>query len=743
MNRPHRSFQTPPPGGPRTLPSVLAWLIMILAFVLRARGMSWGLPAILEEATPMREAVEIWRDLAAGRVDLNPHFFHYPSFSIYLQAVLQGAAYVVEKLTGPGYDLRAFLVFHQVDPTLFVHLGRASSAVFAAGTIGLLYLIVKRLAGPVAGLAAAGVLAVLPFHLAESRFVQTDVPLAFFTTLTVLLALRLVERRRATDYFALGAALGLATATKYPGLFALVCLIPAHAAVCRREGRSLRRGLFDRRLLETALAAALVFFIASPYVILDFSSFWKDLTFERTHMQVGHFVTGGGEGPALSYYVGDVLVPGLGVLLSIAFFGGLLLLLAPLPRFRGEPGTGSNRFVHLAWREDPRLVVFALLPLCYLLLVGSWSMRAPRYLLPLAPLAAGVSVIFLFRLPRLLPIAPAAGRRLTLVLTAAALIQPALAGLSVARVTRDTRGLARRWIVSNVPAGRTIVSEVLGPRLWQESEVERARSEMETLEEPWRREGLAWCREVPTYRLVEMPFYALYPEGSAPYYDVRLVRAARWMVTSDGVARRYLAQPDRYPDQVRFYENLETYWERAAVFERGGAVGGPRIVVYHLAEDAGERLERGLGPAPPEWFRVPGVRISPESLNRFAAPLAETALEDGNDALAAVLYLAAETASPDDPGNRFGMATCLVREGRFDEALERLEWLVDRLFEAPVEEEGTGGAQEGIASLRTRARAVTRLLGTILESPSAGEKTLARARALRRRLSPVGAIESY
>ena len=73
-------------------------------------------------------------------------------------------------------------------------LGRAISAAFGTATIPLVYAVGTRLAGRLAGLLSATLLACAVIHLRESHFFSVDVSMTFFTVLAWLFALRLVER---------------------------------------------------------------------------------------------------------------------------------------------------------------------------------------------------------------------------------------------------------------------------------------------------------------------------------------------------------------------------------------------------------------------------------------------------------------------------------------------------------------------------------------------------------------------
>ncbi|MCK5613107.1 hypothetical protein KAR91_65140, partial [Candidatus Pacearchaeota archaeon] len=84
----------------RVQTTITALALVFIATVLRIYGIDWGLPQVYEEATPLYKAWEMWGWGARDSLDLNPHFFNYPSLSIYLQFMGQGLLYVLLKIFG-------------------------------------------------------------------------------------------------------------------------------------------------------------------------------------------------------------------------------------------------------------------------------------------------------------------------------------------------------------------------------------------------------------------------------------------------------------------------------------------------------------------------------------------------------------------------------------------------------------------------------------------------------------------
>src|SRR5262249_21514309 len=147
-------------------------IVLAVALFFRLHALRWGLPDVLEEATPLRKAWDMWGWGPAGAFHLNPHFFNYPTLTFYLQMIAQALLYAVLRLGGripSNLDFRALYV---TDPSAFLIAGRLVTVLFAAGTVAVLYATGKRLGGTAGGLLAAGLLAVNPVHLAQSVVVE-------------------------------------------------------------------------------------------------------------------------------------------------------------------------------------------------------------------------------------------------------------------------------------------------------------------------------------------------------------------------------------------------------------------------------------------------------------------------------------------------------------------------------------------------------------------------------------------
>lgn len=112
--------------------------------------------------------------------------------------------------------------------TLSLTAARMFSVVFGCGTVVVVALIGRRVAGEWVGLVAALLCAVYPSFIAADGSIMSEPLFGLLVGLVVLQALRLRERRRMVDGVLLGVLIGLATLTRSEALVLLVLVgVPA------------------------------------------------------------------------------------------------------------------------------------------------------------------------------------------------------------------------------------------------------------------------------------------------------------------------------------------------------------------------------------------------------------------------------------------------------------------------------------------------------------------------------------
>lgn len=406
-------------------------VILVVAAGLRFVGLGSGIPYAIgvDEPEIMNRVLIMMR---TG--DFNPHFFDYPTLYLYVQLAVAVLRYLEGAMAGHWHSL------NEVTAADFYLWGRAVTAALGTATVFLLYLIGLRWGTRIA-LLASGLLAVMPLHVRESHFVLTDVPVTFFVTLTCLLALRAHEQQRAGAFALAGAAAGLATATKYPGLLAL--LLPLVAVWMTPAARPSRVA----GTLAAVGAAAGVFLLAAPYTVLDLPGFLN------------------GYGRLMASYTTEPLAPPgmtyLKHLRNALHWPASLLALAGIAMAAWRWAKGPGRV---------RWALALLFPVVYFWFVSRQSLVFGRYLLPLIPfvcllaaaaVVSGVSLLRRFSIPRALRTALIVG------LTVATILPPGLTALGFVSGARrtSTAMLAGTWIAANLPRDARVVTEPGAPVL--------------------------------------------------------------------------------------------------------------------------------------------------------------------------------------------------------------------------------------------------------------------------------------
>lgn len=248
--------------------------IVLIGFLLRISGIFFSYPLIAhpDEPTLVGKALAI---LKTG--DLNPHFFNYPSFVIYLQAFISG-------ILGKFYHL--FLGVMPVDiPKVNLYVaGRAVATIAATCSIILTYLIGKKLITPYAALFAAGLVAVSPLHVNNSYLVTVDIWTAVFTAAVLYFSLKIFEFGKLNDYILSGLFVGLSTGSKYTMVFSFLYVVTAHFFWCLNQDKK----FIDKSIIIAGVSSALTFLLTTPYSLLDPRKFISDVLSEGRHYRAGH-----------------------------------------------------------------------------------------------------------------------------------------------------------------------------------------------------------------------------------------------------------------------------------------------------------------------------------------------------------------------------------------------------------------------------------------------------------------------
>lgn len=266
-------------------PAVVFGLLFVLAYVLRKTGVDGGLPYCWHPDEPklINKGLEM---LQNG--DWNPHWFHYPSLPIYIQAVGAALGYLdhvgsadfiplADIPTGTAENL-----VHTVgDPNMWAR-GRKITALMGSAAVGVTYLAGRRLFGPLAGILAALFLALSPLHITHSAYITVDVPTSLGAAAVLLASAWIYTEGQVKHYLWGAACLGLMIGFKYNA--AVGALVPLAAwLLSEKRGERLFWGV---ALVPLGLV---VFVLTMPFALVEVSTALTDMALEVNHYMVrGH-----------------------------------------------------------------------------------------------------------------------------------------------------------------------------------------------------------------------------------------------------------------------------------------------------------------------------------------------------------------------------------------------------------------------------------------------------------------------
>jgi hypothetical protein len=563
-------------------------LAVVLGLLFRFAQWSHGLPEFLEEAWPFRQAWAMW-GWDGGAIDLNPHRFHYPSLTFYLHFLLQQAQFGLGSLAGIWQSRADLFVDYQSDPGALVIAARVMGTVVEVAGIAAVAWMGERIR-PFAGLAAAAMLAL---SLAMIHAVRAIVPDTYMTALSVFALLAMLTYLRDGRRGALIAAIvtiGLATGAKYP---AATLLLPLGAVL------AMRRGMRALLLWPLAAAGALaVFLITTPYAVLDLQTFVRDLGFVRQLPGAGHLGRLEGSGAAFNF---GTLLQNIGIV-------GLVL----------RPVSLVLTVLHRRTRRDEIILWIALVALA--LPVFTARVEAERYMVPILSVAALLAAAALVDLAAR---APGRWRRGIQTIAPLLLVIP-LIGPAVHAAfesSGSTRVLAARWFEAHAGPSDLIVQEAYGAPLHTRLRAleMRAHPLFQAAGEDARKRYIAR----PVFRAVQLPLTTVGPgtvivpdatgrEVSVPLashsveynhlsYEPRLFGSVEYIVVTNAVRGRFMADTSRFAAEAAFYGLLERTAKVAAAIVPGDGAEGPEITIYH-ADGAFRDSVRAMGPLDPLWW---------------------------------------------------------------------------------------------------------------------------------------------
>lgn len=460
---------------------------------------------------------------------LNPKFFAYGSFPIYLLRALMPFA-PQTNIVGPWAD-------DQLARTVL--FGRWLSGLFDLGTIVLTYALGRRIYRASVGLIAAACVAVTVVHIQLSHFYAVDTLLTFFTMATLYGAFRVAEKTVAAEkphpplfertawwIFLCGISFGLALATKATAFLLAVPIFYAcyHAtnAPALKFSRARLREIWRavrRPLLQIIGIALVIFLVTQPYALIDWYTFGRDVVREtivaRGWLDYPYTRQYANTLPVV-YQVTQGTIWGMGLPLGIFAWGGGLIFFAQWWKTR-------------AWR-DTFVLSFALI---YFITIGLQYTKYMRYLLPLLPvlyIMAACAWLRVFSKHRIV----------LAIFVFSILALSSLYALAFSQMyTREHPWLtASRWLYENVPIGKTLLVEE-----WDDALPMLIRFE-------------SGERRASDYTQIQFPIFDDDNDAKRAALANALARSDVVILASQRAYGSIGKLPTRYPMTNRYYEKL-------------------------------------------------------------------------------------------------------------------------------------------------------------------------------------------
>ncbi len=625
------------------------WLlaaIALLSLIPRLYGLNWDANNHLhpdEREIIFRATALAWPhslgEFFSTASPLNPHFFAYGSFPLYLLAGVTHLLAWITSLTGGRFVPPDGGVWD--DFNHFTLVGRALSAGFDAGSVLLTGLLARRLVGRgrprpysaagYVGLLAAAFVAVIPFNIQVSHFYAVDTPLLFFVLLTLLGCVLLAQAGRAEYSWSVyavglftGLGFGLAMATKVSALPQLAPIAVALLLRWRRRG-------FDEfflSLLAIGGAALITFLLTSPYALIDSTTFQQQVN-EQTALSQGKldypYVRQFADTAPYLYPLRQMLLYDMGLPLGLLGLAGVGWAAARLWRSLDDDWAivfvwiaGYFAVVGGAYTKFSRymLPVFAPLALCGAAALGAlavWGYRRLRTSMAETESAGKTSVPARTGETHLAPtsvwgrvFAGGPARRLTalwgprwwptlavaLGLTIFASTLVSAIALTNIYSSPNTRVVASEWIYDHMPAGSSITNEI-----WDDPlpiSVPSARGDSPI---PVTHAGAPI--NPGQYIPIGLDLYAEDTPQKATTLSGQLASADVVVISSQRLLKSIPKLPDRYPMTTRYYQLLfagKLGFHLAKHFENA-----PHVLGYTL-DDSGADESFSVYDHAPVWI---------------------------------------------------------------------------------------------------------------------------------------------
>ena len=172
---------------------------------------------------------------------------------------------------GLGDELQSIFPLLYKDPTVFYFISRVLNAFVGALTSVVMFKVSKNLFPTKIALLSALLMAVMPYHVEESHKALLEPALVLTMLLVFYYSIKIIDQPILKNYIFAGVFIGLSTSIKYNGFLSALCVILASLVIVKMKKLEFAKAV--KLLIISALVSISLFFITTPYAIIDYKTF--------------------------------------------------------------------------------------------------------------------------------------------------------------------------------------------------------------------------------------------------------------------------------------------------------------------------------------------------------------------------------------------------------------------------------------------------------------------------------------
>ncbi|MGA1790499.1 MAG: ArnT family glycosyltransferase [bacterium] len=386
----------------------LLGLIILIALFVRLWGINHGLPDLMyvDAQKTVGISKRITLNILNGKFDIDPQKYQYPTLFINLLAAeftIYGVVYaLVGKYQGrfknfseavnalytpskPGY-------LYQAVPSAFYLIARITNALAGVLTVFFVFLLgAKAYKDDRIGLCSALFLALMFFHVKDSRYPMTDAVMCLMAVVALYYIARLNHEGGIKNYLLAGAFIGFGVSTKYIPVFLVIPFLIVMGFRWWEEHKTVEPKTLYGYPLSGLAMIPVSFVIGTPIFLVRFKNYLGHSQSQITAQ------TGGKLGFTQSWYFDYLFsrIPSNYEPLAIDSFWGAMGLPILILLLLGLIYAFYRGFTHRD-KIQPLDIGFSLLIICYyVFLAGPGNKRIIRYFYFLYPIFCVIAARFL------------------------------------------------------------------------------------------------------------------------------------------------------------------------------------------------------------------------------------------------------------------------------------------------------------------------------------------------------------